>query len=94
MSTRFTSPKAARSQKNMQTVSDFATSAAEPLLAVKDVAEWLGVSRLTIYRLVARQLLPFYRFCRHLRFKPEDVNAYLDRNQLNHEANDYASKEN
>ena len=48
-----------------------------PLVSVREVAERLGVSETTVYRLTERRLLPFYRVAGCLRFTPEDVDAYL-----------------
>jgi len=47
------------------------------LLTVDDVAELLKVSRTTVYRLVERRHVPFYRLRGGLRFRPEDIDAYL-----------------
>ena len=51
--------------------------AGEPLLSVVQVAEALSVSRLTIYRLIERRLLPAFRVARRLRFSRGDVARYL-----------------
>ena len=63
------------------------------LLNVADVARCLGITKLTVYRLVERQILPAYRFCRHIRFKPEDVQWCLEQHRLNNTEKSYASKE-
>jgi excisionase family DNA binding protein len=54
-------------------------TAQEPLLSIKAVASWLGVSRPTIYRLVDAGALHPVRVGERLRFYPADVRAYLDR---------------
>lgn len=47
------------------------------LLCVDDVAEWLRVSRASVLHLVHRRRLPFYRLHSGIRFRTEDVEAYL-----------------
>ena len=60
------------------TETSFALRADEPLLSVQQVAEALSVSRLTIYRLIERRVLPAFRVARRLRFLPSDVAGYLE----------------
>lgn len=57
----------------------FLPSADEVFLSVADVARRLSVSRLTIYRLIEKRVLPAHRIARRLRFAPEDVRRYLCR---------------
>lgn len=57
----------------------FALHANEQLLSVQQVADALSVSRLTIYRLIERRLLPAFRVARRLRFSRADVRTYLAR---------------
>jgi excisionase family DNA binding protein len=59
------------------TETSFALRADEPLLSVQQVAEALSVSRLTVYRLIERRLLPAFRVARRLRFSRGDVSRYL-----------------
>jgi excisionase family DNA binding protein len=59
------------------TENSFALRAGEPLLSVQQVAETLSVSRLTVYRLIERRLLPAFRVARRLRFSRGDVSRYL-----------------
>ena len=47
------------------------------LLCVDDVAEWFRVSRASVLHLVHRRQLPFYRLHSGLRFKSEDIEAFL-----------------
>jgi excisionase family DNA binding protein len=42
-----------------------------------EVAQRLGVSLTTVRMLVQRGVLPALRVCKHLSFRPEDVEAYL-----------------
>jgi len=55
----------------------FALRTGDPLLSVRQVAETLNVSRLTIYRLIERRLLPAFRVAKRLRFSRADVMRYL-----------------
>jgi excisionase family DNA binding protein len=47
------------------------------LFDVRGLAGFLGVSRASVYRLVARGELVPVRVGERLRFRPEDVDAYL-----------------
>jgi excisionase family DNA binding protein len=49
------------------------------LLTVNMVAELLAISRDTVYRLVRQGDLVPCRVGERLRFRPEDVDAYLER---------------
>lgn len=49
----------------------------EKLLSAKEVAEVLGVSEMTVKRLVDSGELPCYRFVRRQRFRAEDVRTWL-----------------
>jgi excisionase family DNA binding protein len=57
------------------------SSAAQPsvrgLLTPDEVAEWLHVSKSTVYRLVEQRTFPFYRVSGVLRFDRVDVETYL-----------------
>lgn len=48
-----------------------------PLLTIDEVAAVLRVSKTSVYRLVDRRKLPFCRVGRGLRFRREDLEAYL-----------------
>lgn len=51
----------------------------EPMLTAQDLAGRLGVSVYTIYRLAAKPNgLPAYRVGRCIRFKANEVDAYLE----------------
>lgn len=47
------------------------------LLTPDEVAELLRVSKTSVYRLVERRALRFYRVCGLLRFDREDLHAFL-----------------
>lgn len=48
------------------------------LLTADDVADWLKLSRSTIYSLAHSGELPSYRLTGRLRFRRVDVRAYID----------------
>jgi excisionase family DNA binding protein len=56
-------------------------TALEPLLTVQGVCEVLGISRQTVYRLTARGDLRPTRVGDRLRFVPEDIRDYVERNR-------------
>lgn len=45
----------------------------------KGVAALLGISRLSVYRLIERRLVPSYRIFRCVRFRREDILAFVAR---------------
>lgn len=47
------------------------------LLTPDEVAELLRVSKTSVYRLVERRIIRFYRVCGLLRFDREDVHAFI-----------------
>ena len=47
------------------------------LLTIEEVAEFLRVSKTSVYRLVERRELPFHRVGRTLRFTRKDLETYL-----------------
>lgn len=55
-----------------------AQSGSPVLLTVKDVGVLLSISRASVYRLVEKRLIPFYKLRSGLRFRVEDVESYLD----------------
>jgi excisionase family DNA binding protein len=56
-----------------------ATRTGYGLLTVNQLAQLLGVSRWTIYRLVRDDELRAVKVGERNRFRPEDVDAYLER---------------
>jgi excisionase family DNA binding protein len=56
-------------------------SSLEPLLTVGAVCELLAISKPTLYRLTAAGELNPTRVGDRLRFLPEDVRGYLERNR-------------
>jgi excisionase family DNA binding protein len=51
------------------------------LLSVAELARHLGISKWTVYRLVRSSELRAVRVGERIRFRPEDVTAYLDRDR-------------
>ena len=49
-----------------------------PLLTIDEVCSWLNVSISTVRRLIRDAKLPAYRVGGRLRFKPEELAAYVD----------------
>ena len=47
------------------------------LLTIEEVAEFLRVSKTSVYRLVERRDIPFCRVGRSVRFDRRDLEAYL-----------------
>lgn len=52
----------------------------ESLLRVAEVAQVLNVSLRKVWELTASGVLPSVRIGRSVRFRPEDVRAFLERN--------------
>lgn len=65
----------------MQTTSAFASETGKEYLSPDQVAKLLQLSRLTIYRLIDRGMLPVYKLCRRLRIRRDDVEHLLDRSR-------------
>lgn len=51
------------------------------LLSIRKLTELLGVSRLSVHRLVERGLVPVYRILSCVRFKRSDIMKFLDSNR-------------
>ena len=58
------------------------------LLTIEEVAEFLRVSKTSVYRLVERRELPFCRVGRSLRFSRKDLRAYLEARRVGSAASD------
>lgn len=54
-------------------------SISHTFLKPQEMAGYLNVSLKKIYRLVEDRTIPFYKIGRSLRFKKEDVEAYLEK---------------
>lgn len=49
-------------------------------LNTKQLAKLLGVSKTSVYRLMGRRLIPFYKIGRSVRFRLSEVLEYLEKN--------------
>lgn len=49
------------------------------LISINEVADWLGVSRQTVNRLVARGEIPVVRVGSRVLVRPRDVEEFVDR---------------
>ncbi|MBT3787419.1 MAG: helix-turn-helix domain-containing protein [Alphaproteobacteria bacterium] len=56
-------------------------SSPSPVLSPKDAARLLGISSRTLARLVKRREIAFVRVGGSLRFKPDDLRAFVDQNR-------------
>jgi excisionase family DNA binding protein len=52
-----------------------------PVLSVNEAAHVLGVQRSTLYRLLRNGELDFVRVGKRRKFRPEDIDAYLERSR-------------
>ena len=50
----------------------------EPLMTPQEVAIWLNMSRVWVYKQAEKGLLPFHRVGEAIRFDPEEIRAYLN----------------
>lgn len=66
----------AHSQPNM--IKTISPPGIGELISTDGLAQMLGVSRMTVYRLIERRALPVYRVCRRIRFKLEDVQNFIE----------------
>lgn len=70
----------APSQQNTMTQAQ-AMSMDLEFLNVREVAEWLRISRISIYRMVGRRILSFYRVGNKNLIAKKDVVEYLEKNR-------------
>lgn len=56
---------------------DNAQSAPETLLTVKDVMELFQISQSSVYRMIEKRLVRFYKINSGLRFQRSDIDSYL-----------------
>jgi excisionase family DNA binding protein len=75
------------SQKNMLELTQTVASG-ERLLSTPQVAQFLNVSRLTVYRLIERGVLPVHHIARRLRFSRADIAAYVASTRTHHQYGD------
>lgn len=56
------------------------------LLTLDELAEYLNLSRRTIYRLLKNTNIPAYRIGSHLRFKREEIDLWLETRKVSEKA--------
>jgi putative molybdopterin biosynthesis protein len=57
-----------------------------PMFSIDSLAQYFGVGRNTIKRLIDRGEIPVYRVGAQVRIRPEDVDRYLARHREDHAA--------
>ena len=50
-----------------------------PLFGVEELAEYLGTSVRHVRLLVAERRVPYFKVGHYVRFRPDDIDAWLDR---------------
>lgn len=70
------SPQAAHSQSMTYTLPLVRDSS--EFLSARDVAQYLGVATVSVYRMAERRVLPVYRVLRKLLFRRRDVLAWVE----------------
>ncbi len=55
----------------------------DKLLNLQELAEYLNVTKRTVYRLLDGSDLPSFRVGSHLRFKREEIDDWLDQHREN-----------
>jgi excisionase family DNA binding protein len=65
--------------KNMNDTAALATDPALDLLDIKAAARLLHVAPISMYRLVEKRAIRFYRVCRRLLFKRQDLVEFVER---------------
>jgi excisionase family DNA binding protein len=66
--------------EHAEQVSAVDRTALRPLLTVNDVADYLGIGRGSVYRYVNLGVLVPIRVGHRLRFRPQEIEAWLARN--------------
>ncbi len=52
-----------------------------PVLSINEAADVLGIARATVYRLLRAGEIESVRVGKRQKFRPEDLDAYLERNR-------------
>ena len=53
------------------------------LLTPDQLADFLNISKTTIYRLIDSRKIPFYKIGGSIRFDKKDITSYLQENKIN-----------
>ena len=59
----------------------YAAGRISPVLSINEAADVLGIARATVYRLLRTGELQSVRVGKRRKFRPEDLDAYLERNR-------------
>ncbi len=51
-------------------------------LSVRELADWLGITEVTVRRLMAKGELPYYTVGRSVRFRRPEIEEYLQRRRV------------
>mgnify|MGYP000928047106 CR=1 FL=1 len=74
----------ARSQKkNMTETASLLSESMQDLLKIEEAAEFLRVTRVSMYRLVEKRAIPFYRVLHRILFKKKDLLEFVERGKTN-----------
>ena len=55
----------------------------KPFLTPGELAEFFSISKATVYSLVEKRVMPFYKIGGQLRFKRTDIEEYLEHSRIN-----------
>lgn len=61
---------------------DTGSNTIQKLLTPDELADFLQISKTTVYRIIDKRLIPFYKIKGCLRFDLNDVLAYLQKNRI------------
>jgi excisionase family DNA binding protein len=71
--------------KKAETMEDFKTTLAQPLLlSIPDVATSLGLGRSKVYELIAQEGLPIIRFGRSVRVSAASLQKWVEQREQQH----------
>ena len=59
-----------------------ANNSIKAFLKPEELAAFLSISKPTVYRLIERRQIPFYKVGGSLRFKKDDIFAYSENNRI------------
>ena len=62
--------------------SDFTRQSISHFLTPDELADFLKVSKTTVYRLIEKRSVPFYKIGGSLRFKQSEVMEYLEKSRV------------
>lgn len=68
-----------RQPKNMAETAYLSADSGLELLNIKEAASYLRIAPISMYRLVEKRTVRFYRVCRRLLFKRQDLIEFVER---------------